>query len=175
MKSFLTLGLVILMLSGCGKSTKELSVVEEFDLNKYLGKWYEIARIDNRFERDLIGVTAYYKLLDNGEVEVINRGFNPNTNTRQVAKGIARFVDKPNLGHLEVTFFYPFYAGYKILELDKKDYQYALVTSDTFDYLWILARDPVLSDITYQMLIEKAKQLGFDTSALIPISHLCGC
>lgn len=76
---------------------------------------------------------------------------------------------------MEVTFFYPFYAGYKILELDKKDYQYALVTSDSFDYLWILARDPVLSDITYQMLVEKAKQLGFDTSALIQISHLCGC
>ncbi|MEY3219875.1 MAG: hypothetical protein RIT27_1232 [Pseudomonadota bacterium] len=175
MNKLLSLSVIILILSGCGKSTKELAVVDDFDVNKYLGKWYELARIDNRFERDLIGVTAYYKMLDDGQVEVINRGFNPNTNTRQVAKRTARFVDKPSVGHLEVTFFYPFYAGYKILELDKKDYQYALVTSDSFDYLWILARDPVLSDITYQMLVEKAKQLGFDTSALIQISHLCGC
>jgi apolipoprotein D and lipocalin family protein len=77
MNKLLSLSVIILILSGCGKSTKELAVVDDFDVNKYLGKWYELARIDNRFERDLIGVTAYYKMLDDGQVEVINRGFNP--------------------------------------------------------------------------------------------------
>jgi apolipoprotein D and lipocalin family protein len=174
MKKLFVMGFVMLILSGCGKSTRDLKAVEEFDLNKYAGKWYEIARLDNRFEKDLIGVTAFYKIEDNGQIEVINRGFNETNNTRQVAKGTAKFIGKSTVGHLEVTFFYPFYSGYKILELDK-NYDYALVTSDSFDYLWILARDPALSDITYQMLVDKAQKLGFNTSALIKISHLCGC
>ncbi len=173
-KLFFKIGFLVLVLSGCGESTRDLKVVENFDLNRYAGKWYEIARLDNRFEKNLIGVTAFYKLGENGEIEVINRGFNETNNTRQVAKGTARFVEKSNVGHLEVSFFWPFYSGYKILELDK-EYDYALVTSDTFDYLWILARDPALSDTTYQSLVDKAQKLGFNTSALIKISHLCGC
>lgn len=164
----------IILLIGCSPTTQNLKVVEHFDLNKYAGKWYEIARLDNRFEKDLIGVTAFYRTGENGEIEVINRGFNPLTNTRQMAKGKVRFKDQPTLGHLEVSFFWNFYSSYKILELDK-NYEYALVTSDTFDYLWILARDSTLEEPIYQQLVDKAKQLGFDTSALIKISHLCGC
>ncbi len=173
-KSFVIVGFVMLVLSGCGDSTRDLKAVDNFNLNKYAGKWYEIARLDNRFERDLIGVTAFYKLGENGEIEVINRGFNETNNTRQVARGTARFVGKPDVGYLEVSFFWLFYSGYKILELDK-EYEYALVTSDTFDYLWILARDPIISDEIYQSLVDKAQKLGFNTSELIKISHLCGC
>lgn len=174
MKKLFVIWFVMLFLNGCGESTRNLKVVENFDLNRYAGKWYEIARLDHRSEKDLIGVTMFYKLGDNGEIEVIQRGFNETNNTRHVEKGTARLVGKPNVGHLEVSFLLPFYSSYKILELDK-EYEYALVTSDTFDHLWILARDPALSDVAYQSLVDKAQKLGFNTSALLKISHLCGC
>lgn len=169
MKKLFICCLMLLGLTGCATSTRELAAVQGFEINKYLGKWYEIARFDNYFERDLIKVSAEYKLRDDGRVEVINRGFNPKDNSQQVANGIAQFVDKPDVGDLEVTFFWPFYGGYKILELDKAGYRYALVTSDSFDYLWILARDPVLDESTYQMLVKKAQELGFNTKALIKV------
>jgi apolipoprotein D and lipocalin family protein len=172
MKKIVTLGLVLLSLSGCATapSTRDLAAVKDFEINKYLGRWYEIARLENSFEKDLTAVSAEYKLRDDGKVDVINHGFNPLERTQKMAKGVANFVDDSSVGNLEVTFFWPFYAGYKILELDKPGYGYALVTSDSFDYLWILAREPQLSEQTYQMLVKKAQELGFNTDTLIKVS-----
>jgi apolipoprotein D and lipocalin family protein len=164
---------LLIMLNGCN-STQDLKVVDNFELSKFSGKWYEIARLDNQFEKNLIGVTLFYNIGEQGDVEVIHRGFNQTNNSRYVAKGKAHFVKQTTQGHLEIKFSTLSYSDYKVLELDK-NYEYALITSDSFDYLWILARDPILEDAIYQQLIDKAHHLGFNTAALIKISHLCGC
>lgn len=170
MKKLLIHCLILLGLTGCAASTQELAAVQGFEVNRYLGKWYEIARFDHSFEHNLIEVSAEYKLRDDGKIDVINRGFSLSKNSYQTTKGVAHFVDKADVGDLDVTFFWPFYGGYKILLLDKVAYRYALVTSDSFDYLWILARTPEIDDATYQMLVEKARELGFKTDALIKLT-----
>lgn len=160
--------LMALGLNGCANSTAHLKPVQAFDIAKYLGKWYEIARLENTFEKGLIQISAEYKARKDGRVDVINRGFNAIDKTEQVANGIAEFADKPTVGELKVSFFWPFYGGYKIIVLDKA-YQYALITSDTDDYLWILARQPQLAETDYQALVNQAQAWGFNTAALIKV------
>jgi apolipoprotein D and lipocalin family protein len=147
------------------------SAVSGFEVDRYLGTWYEIARLDHRFERGLTNVTAEYTLQDDGGLRVVNRGFSTKTEEWDEAVGKAYLVGSPDVGQLKVSFFGPFYGGYNILELDKEDYQYALVAGPDRSYLWILARSPDLSESKVQSLVEKARRLEFPVNDLIYVSH----
>ncbi len=157
----------IVFLTGCVGAPDQVQPVKHFELQRYLGTWYEIARLDHSFERDLQQVTATYSLRDDGGVKVVNRGFNPNTNKWKEAVGKAYFVGDPDIGQLKVSFFGPFYGGYNIIELDKVNYQYALVCGPNLSYLWILARQPDLDKSIVDELVMKAGSLGFAADELI--------
>ena len=160
-------------LLSCDEQQDDLKVVDNIDANQYLGTWYEIARLDHRFERGLQNVTANYVRNEDGTIKVINRGYDAKNNEWEEAEGKARFIDPANKdgtfkGKLEVSFFGPFYAPYNIIELDKPYYNYAMVTSGK-NYLWILSRTPQLTYPIKQHLIAKAKELGFATDELIHV------
>ncbi len=153
-------------LPGCVSLPENLSPVSGFELDRYLGRWYEIARLDHSFERGLNRVTADYSLRDDGGVKVINRGYSPRDGRWQEAEGRAYFVKSPDLGFLKVSFFGPFYGSYVILELDS-NYQYALVAGPSRSYLWILARTPQLPPDVITALTAKARAMGFAADQLI--------
>lgn len=145
------------------------STVENFELNKYLGTWYEIARLPNRFEKDLVGVTATYEMRDDGKVAVINQGYKNTLDGKlKKATGKARIPD-PAEARLEVSFFWIFYSDYYILDLDTVDYQYALVGSSSDNYLWILSRTPQLDEETYDRLVAEANDRGYYTDQLFKV------
>ena len=154
-------------ISGCVSIPQNIAPVDGFELNKYLGKWYEIARLDHSFERGLDNVTAEYLLRDDGGVKVINRGFSAEENKWKEAEGKAYFVRDPQKGYLKVSFFGPFYGAYIVFELDKENYQYTFVTSYDKSYLWLLARTPTVSDALLDRFVQKAAELGFETDKLI--------
>ena len=158
---------VTIFLSGCVSIPNNIEPVRGFDVNRYLGKWYEIARLDHSFERGLEKVTAEYSLRDDGGIKVINRGFNPESNKWKEVVGKAYFAADTNIGRLKVSFFGPFYGGYNVIELDKKDYSYSMICGPTKNYLWILARKPEMEESVRVELIKKAKILGFDTDKFI--------
>ena len=158
------------MLSGCLTVPDGIEPVDNFELNRYLGKWYEIARLDHSFERGLEAVSAEYSLRDDGGIRVINSGRNTDTQANQEAEGRAYFVEKPNLGYLKVSFFGPFFGSYVIFELDE-NYQYAFIAGNTTNYLWLLARTPEVSQELVNQFISRATQLGFDTTQLIFVDH----
>jgi apolipoprotein D and lipocalin family protein len=162
---------IFVLLSGCVKIPENMSPVTEFDVKRYLGTWYEIARLDHSFEKGLEKVTAKYSLRDDGGIKVINRGFDPVKNEWKTAAGKAYFVKKQNIGLLKVSFFGPFYGSYNIIELDKKKYSYSLVCGPDKSYLWILARDPKVPESLMSDLIKKAKALGFETEKLIYVKQ----
>ena len=166
-----TIFLMLVFVSGCLGVPEGVQPIDGFDINRYLGIWYEIARLDHSFERGLEKVSANYSLLDNGGIKVVNRGYNPKKGEWKEAIGKAYFVDDSSLGKLKVSFIGPFYGSYNIIELDKKDYQYALVCGPDKSYLWILARDVNIADETVQRLITQAKSLGFETDKLIFVEH----
>ncbi|MFW6053129.1 MAG: lipocalin family protein [Desulfosalsimonas sp.] len=145
--------------------------VDNFKLEKYLGKWYEIARLDHSFERGLTNVTANYSLLDDGGIRVMNRGYAAESDSWKEAEGKAYFVKGSDHGYLKVSFFGPFYGSYIIFDLDQEDYQYSLVCGPDKSYLWILARTPVLKENIKSALIEKAAASGFQVSKLIYVDH----
>ncbi|MBL0010056.1 MAG: lipocalin family protein [Nitrosomonas sp.] len=164
----LLLGIILVVwVSGCVSIPQDVAPVDGFELNKYLGKWYEIARLDHSFERGLDNVTAEYFLRDDGGVKVINKGFLTAENRWKEAEGKAYFVRNQQEGYLKVSFFGPFYGAYIVFELDKEAYQYAFVTSYDKSYLWLLARTPVVSDELINRFIQKSRNLGFATDKLI--------
>lgn len=158
------------MLSGCLGVPDGVEPIDDFELNRYLGKWYEVARLDHSFERGLEAVTADYSLREDGGIRVINSGRNTETQLNQEAEGRAYFVEEPNIGHLKVSFFGPFFGSYVIFELDE-DYQAAFIAGNTTNYLWLLARTPKVSQELVDQFISRATQLGFDTSQLIFVDH----
>ena len=158
---------LILFLTGCVGIPENVIPVDNFKLEKYLGQWYEIARLDHSFERDLVQVTADYSLLNDGGIRVLNRGFSIKNNSWKEAEGKAYFVKGPDQGYLKVSFFGPFYGSYIIFALDHDNYRYALVSGPDKSYLWILARTPTIKADIINMLLEKAAASGFDTSKLI--------
>nr|WP_321269936.1 lipocalin family protein [uncultured Tolumonas sp.] len=158
---------MLLFCVGCTQIPDKVKPVDNFDLNRYLGKWYEIARLDHSFERGLSKVTAAYSLNDNGSVSVLNRGYSEKDKQWKAATGIAYFIDSPTNGLLKVSFFRPFYGTYAIFELDRTNYQYAVISGPNHSYLWILSRTPTLSDTIKKQLIQKAANAGFNTQELI--------
>jgi len=163
--------LFLLLITGCVSVPEGVDTVKGFDLNRYLGEWYEIARLDHSFERGLIKVSAEYSLREDGGVKVINRGYDSARKKWKEIEGKAYFVDDKDAGRLKVSFFGPFYGAYNIIELDKEKYSYVLVCGPDRSYLWILARKPDLDKQIIEKLIQKASSLGFDTSKLIFVDH----
>ena len=141
--------------------------VTSFDINRYLGHWYEIARLDHSFERGLSDVSATYQLQDDGSVKVINRGYDTQRQTWKEAVGRALFIGDSRTASLKVSFFGPFYGGYHVIALDRQGYRWALVSGPDRDYLWILARDKMLPDGVREQLLSQARALGFATDKLI--------
>lgn len=163
--------LFLTLQSGCTGSPDGVTVVTDFEIDRYLGTWYEIARLDHSFERGLSAVTADYSLRDDGGVRVVNRGYNKQSDEWDEAVGKAYFVGSSDIGQLKVSFFGPFYGGYNIIELDKSDYQYSLVAGPDRDYLWILSRTAQMQPDILQSLVGKARELGFATDELIFVEH----
>ena len=143
------------------------STITTFDLNRYLGKWYEVARYDHAFERGLVGTTAEYSLLDDGRIKVLNSGhLNTLDGTYQQSVGKAKANRNGKAGQLRVSFFGPFYSDYYILDL-APDYSYSVVGSSSPKYLWILSRTPKLSTKAQSEILTNLQQRGYDTSKLI--------
>jgi apolipoprotein D and lipocalin family protein len=162
---------LLLFLPGCTGIPDGVSPITGFDVNRYLGTWYEIARLDHSFERDLEQVTAEYSLRDDGGIRVLNKGYNSVKQRWEQAEGKAYFTGDSKVGRLKVSFFGPFYGGYNIIDLDHEDYQYALVSGPNTSYLWILARQPVLDAAIVRQLLAKASRYGFDTSRMIFVAQ----
>ena len=158
--------LLLALLGGCTGVPDGLTPVDNFDANRYLGTWYEIARLDHRFERGLEQVSAHYSLNPDGSIKVINRGYDPEQRQWQQAEGTAKFVGEPTIGQLKVSFFGPFYGGYNVLQL-APDYRYALVCGPDRDYLWLLARTASLPEPDLKLLVAEAQRMGFATDQLI--------
>lgn len=162
---------MLLGLTACTGVPDGVKPVQGFELDRYLGTWYEIARLDHSFERGMESVTAEYALLPDGGVEVVNRGYLPESGEWDEARGKAYFVGEPSEGRLKVSFFGPFYGGYNIALLDKSQYQWSLVVGPNTSYLWILARSPELDPAIYKQLVAHADELGFPVDELIKVNH----
>ncbi|MDE6368164.1 MAG: lipocalin family protein [Muribaculaceae bacterium] len=162
MKKIITLSVLLCLLTGCSKPTVDNSVVTNFDLNRFLGSWYEIARFDHKFERGMEQTKAQYVLRPDGKVDVLNTGMKNGEYSE--AKGVAKLTDTP--AKLRVSFWGPFYSDYRIMLLDD-DYQYALVGSGSDDYLWILSRTPQITNEIKDRILTEAQRRGYDTSKLI--------
>lgn len=162
--------LAILLLPGCTGIPDGVDTVTGFVPERYLGRWYEVARLDHRFERGLVNVTAAYQRRADGDIDVTNRGFDPKEGKWREARGVAKLVGDPSRGRLKVSFFGPFYGGYNIVALDEQ-YRWAMVVGPTTDYLWILARTPQLDSRTLEALVAKARAAGFATDALIYVDQ----
>ncbi|PTT43375.1 hypothetical protein DBR28_00755 [Chryseobacterium sp. HMWF028] len=161
---FLSFGLLNILIS-CSSMPEKAQPVNQFDVNRYLGTWYEIARFDYRFEKDLDNAMAQYSLNVDGSVKVVNSGYNFKKNKWVSVNGTAKFRGSKNTAALKVSFFGPFYAGYNVVALE--DYQYALVAGKNLDYLWILSREKSIPENIKQKFMIKAQQIGYDTSKLI--------
>lgn len=174
-KMFLVLGMVALALgvfqscSGVG-IPDGVTAVQNFEKDKYLGKWYEIARFDYRFERNLDNTTAEYSVNPDGTIKVLNKGYNFKKQMWDSAEGKAKFVGSESEARLKVSFFGPFYAGYNVVDIDK-DYQTALVYGSSTKYIWILSRTKTIDNATKNRLLEKAKKDGYDVSQFIWVKH----
>lgn len=162
---------LIFLLTGCVGIPENVKPVDNFNAERYLGKWYEIARLDHSFERGLTSVSAEYAPRPDGGIRVVNRGYSKKENKWKEAEGKAYFVDRKDIGFLKVSFFGPFYGSYVVIDLDRENYSYALVCGPDKSYLWLLARTPRISDDLKKRLVDKAASLGFATDRLIYVSH----
>ncbi len=163
-----------LVLSACTGTPKGTQAVAGFELDRYLGKWYEIARLDHSFERGLDCVTADYSSRDDGGVKVINRGVNLDTGEVEEAEGRAYFVRDESVAHLKVSFFGPFFGGYNVLVLDD-EYRWALVSGPSRDYLWILSRESELDPAVHRELVKGAERMAFPVNELIKVEQGDAC
>jgi len=168
----LLLILNVLFICSCTKTQSQMidkTTVKELDLNRYLGKWYEIARFPHSFEKNLVGVTATYRLKDDGMIEVLNEGFKGTLDgEHSKAIGKAKIPNKLEPGKLKVSFFWIFYADYFVLELDP-NYQYVMIGSSSDKYFWILSRTLQMDSTVYNMLIDKARKRGYNLDKLYKV------
>lgn len=161
-------------LAGCMGIPEGVTPVSNFDTRRYLGEWYEIARLEHSFEKGLTDITATYSLREDGGIRVVNRGYDPQKKEWRVAEAKAYPVGNPDVGYLKVSFFGPFYGSYVIFGLDdasKGDYQYSYVTGANKSYLWFLARTPLVSEEALNKFKKEAEALGFETDKLIYPEH----
>ena len=159
--------LFVLLATGCVSIPDNITPVTSFQIERYLGKWYEIARLDHRFERGLTQISAEYSMRQDGGLKVLNRGYSNEKQEWSEAEGRGYFVQSPNEAYLKVSFFGPFFGSYIVFELDTVNYQYALISGPDKSYFWLLARTPTIDDNLKKKLIAKAAALGFDTKKLI--------
>ena len=159
-----------LVLASCAGLPKNIEPVADFELDKYMGKWYEIARLDHPFERGLEQVTATYSINNDGTVAVANRGLSSKSKEWKDAEGKAKFAGDPNVGHLKVSFFGPFYGPYVIFDLDKENYQYSFVTGSE-NSLWLLSRTPTVSDELKDKFLKTIREYGYNTEELIFVNQ----
>lgn len=158
-----------LLVSGCAvKVPQTITPVSAFDVNKYAGKWYELARIDHSFEKGLVNTSAEYSLNADGTVKVLNRGYNPEKKAWKASEGKAKFLGDPTVAALKVSFFGPFYGGYNVVDLSP-DYQTALVIGNHLDYFWLLSRQKELLPQQVEALLAKAKSMGVDMNKVIRV------
>jgi len=160
----------VFLLAGCTGIPEGIEPVDNFELEPYLGTWYEIARLDHSFERGLSNVSAQYSLREDGGVSVLNRGYRTEKGAWDEAAGKAYFIGDPSVGRLKVSFFGPFYGGYNVFELGE-NYEYSMIAGPDRSYLWILAREPQLPQAMLDELLAKAEAAGYDTSELIYVEH----
>lgn len=170
MKFKMMLASAMLLFAGCVGVPEGLTPVSSFEADRYLGRWYEVARLDHSFERGLTHVTAEYSLRKDGGLRVLNRGYAPGKGAWKQAEGRAYFVQGRNRGHLKVSFFGPFYGAYVVFELDPA-YQVALVAGPNRSYLWLLSRTPTIPPEREREALAKAKALGFATENLIRVDQ----
>ncbi|MBL6734715.1 MAG: lipocalin family protein [Shewanellaceae bacterium] len=161
---------LMLLMVGCTGLPEGIEPVNAFNQQRYLGTWYEVARLDHGFERGLSNVTAQYQVRDDGGILVTNRGYNVAEAAWQQATGYAESIGDPNQGHLKVSFFRPFYSSYVIFYLDPQ-YQYAFISGFNRDYLWLLARRSTVPTAVKQKFLQRATALGFAVDELIWVSH----
>lgn len=147
-----------------------VKAVENFNVKKYLGTWYEVARIDFKYEKNLNNTTATYSLNKDGSIKVVNRGYNYKTNTYKKSEGKALFVKEQKTGMLKVSFFGPFYDGYNVLAIDDA-YTHALVCGRNHDYLWLLCRQPNMYEAIRDRYLKIATDNGFDINRLLWVIH----
>lgn len=162
--------LIVLMVKSCKSIPKGAVAIKPFDADRYLGKWYEIARKDFKHEKDLNNVTAHYSKNDDGTIKVDNRGFNYKTNEWKQSTGKAKFAGEPTEAKLKVSFFGPFYSGYNVIALDP-DYKYALVAGESLDYLWILSRTTTIPEEIKNDYLRRAQNIGYNTGDLVWVEH----
>jgi apolipoprotein D and lipocalin family protein len=154
----------------CATIPEGAVAVKSFDKGKYLGKWYEIARLDFKYERDLNNTTANYSLNANGTIKVDNQGYNTKNGKWEQAIGKAKFVGDETVAMLKVSFFGPFYAGYNVIAIDE-EYRYALVAGASLKYLWILSRETQIPAEIKDKYLKIAEHIGYHTSDLIWVTH----
>ena len=171
LKTLFVLPLAPMVLLGCVGTPEGVRPVQNFELDRYLGTWYEIARLDHSFERGLQNITANYSLRDDGGVRVVNRGYSIKKGRWEEAEGKAYFVRADDEGYLKVSFFGPFYGSYIVFGLDHDDYQYAFVSGPDRSYLWLLSRSPELPPGVLEKFKRMAGERGFDTTELIYVKH----
>lgn len=159
-----------IFLSGCVSQPDGVRAVQGFDADKYLGTWYEIARLDNRFEKGMDNVTATYSRRDDGGIRVLNRGYDVAAKEWQQVEGKAYFVDNPQSAYLKVSFFGPFYGGYTVFGLDNH-YQYAFVAGNDHTYLWLLARTPDIGASVRSAFLQQAENAGFNVQHIIWVNQ----
>jgi apolipoprotein D and lipocalin family protein len=144
--------------------------VTNFEKEKYLGTWYEVARLDHRFERNLTDVTAEYSIKDDETIKVVNRGYDTEEDSWKQVEGKAKFRESETIGKLKVSFFGPFYSGYNVIALDD-DYQYALVAGNDLDNLWLLSRQTTMPESVKEDYLSQAEDIGYNTDELIWVDH----
>lgn len=167
--ALIALGSMVLM-SSCRTAPEGVSAVKPFDPKKYTGKWYEIARFDYRFEKNLNNVTANYSLNEDGSIKVVNRGYDYKKNEWKDATGKAKLAGDADEAKLKVSFFGPFYSGYNVIAIDPQ-YRYALVAGESLDYLWLLSREKTMPEKIKQEYLRKAEEIGYQTSELVWVKH----
>ena len=156
-------------MAGQAGSTIDNSSVKTIDLARFMGKWYEIARYEHRFEQGMTHVTADYSMLPDGKIQVVNRGLKEGVPKEIIGK--AKQPDpKRYPGRLKVSFFLWFYSDYYILEVGK-EYQYAVIGSSTDKYLWILSRTPKLPQASLDKILQNLKQRGYDLTRLVMVKQ----
>lgn len=166
------LNLFLLWNTSCVHTSVNKETVDTLDIHRYMGKWFEIARFEHRFQHNLVGATIEYTLLPDSTIEVVNCGYCDDfSGAWRRARGIAHIPDPAHPGKMKISFFLKFYAEYNIMEVDEKDYSYALIGSNTSDYLWLISRTPRLAPEATRHLLHCAEERGYDVTLLKWVKH----